>query len=126
MRDAPTDQDFRRTAELAAMRPGFLASVFAHIQRVEELDRTALAHRLGTTPERLDRMALCRRPRQESFRRDLEMIAARFNADIDALAQTIRLADALESFSAGDTAAGLLAAARDADEDHDASEEPKT
>jgi hypothetical protein len=110
----------RRTARAAEDRGLLLAAVFARYRAAEGVDDMEMARRLGVTPDRLDEIAICRRPRPDRFRDDVATIAARFSADPAALAGIIRLVDALDAFAAT-TPRNFLAAARDA-EDKDGEE----
>ncbi len=106
----------RRTVRAAEASPVFLAAVFARYRAVEGLDDAEFACRLGVAVDRLDELAICRRPRPDRFRQDVSAIAARFGADPGALAAVVRQVDALETFAATPVP-GLLAAARDADDE---------
>jgi hypothetical protein len=105
----------RRTVRAAEASPVFLAAVFARYRAVEGLDDAEVAGRLGVTVNRLDELAICRRPRPELFRQDVAAIATRFGADSGALAAIVRQVDGLERFAA--TPAPGLLAARDADDE---------
>lgn len=113
----------RRAAERAVERRFFLGSALLPYARAEGLDDAGLAGRLGCAPDALPALLLCRRPDRKGgqFRMDVERIADRFGLDAARLAQVIRLADALEAFAAtaSDAPGGLLAAARDRDDDAD-------
>lgn len=101
----------RRAAEQATGRPFYLASVLLPLARAEQLDDDALAARLGCPPDMLPALLLCRRPADASFLEDVRRIAARFHLDPVPLAESIRLANALQTLS--DSDATFLAAARD-------------
>lgn len=112
-----------RTARAAEASPVFLAAVFARYRDTEQIDDAELARRLGVAAERLPELALCRRPRPEAFRQDVAAIALRFGAGAAALAGIVRQVDALGAFAAS-APPGLLAAARDAEEEPTAEGEP--
>lgn len=104
--------------------PFFLASALAAYAHSERLDDHGLARVLGCPPATLTPLRLCRRPRPEpaAFRADVERIAGHFGLDPAALAQLVRRADALAGLrdtavGVGRDDAGLLAAARDRDDD---------
>lgn len=105
--------------------PHFLASALAAYARSERLDERGLAAALGCAAETLAPLRLCRRPRPEppAFRDDVARIAARFGVDPAALAQVVRRADALDALRRGVADTGLLAAARDRDDDPPEGEE---
>jgi hypothetical protein len=107
----------RRAAERAAADPFFLASALLPYARAEGWDDTSLAERLGCQPSDLPRLLLCRRPRpdSQSFRADLARIGETFGLKPTALAELLRLADALSTLRTADQTQieGWLAAARD-------------
>ena len=80
---------FRRAVERARREPGFLGAALAEYQVRLGLDDAALAAELGCAEEHLADLALCRPPRAERFRADLEEIAA-------ALPTPLVLADEVE------------------------------
>jgi hypothetical protein len=96
--------------------PFFLAFSLASYAQSEGLNDSALASRLGCDLDRLSRIRLCRRPREDprQFREDIARVAAEFDVSQDVLAQAVRRADALTAFrramSGGE---GMLMAARD-------------
>ena len=110
-----------RAAERAAGRRFFLASALLAYARSEGLDQAGLARQLGCEPAALPRLLLCRRPTgpPAAFRADVQRIAQGFNLDPARLAEAVRVAYALERLAeAGQrTDAGLLAAARDRDDE---------
>jgi hypothetical protein len=106
----------RRTVRAAEGYPIFLAAVFARYRAAERIDDGELARRLAVDPDRLDALALCRRPRPDRFAQDAKAIATRFGADTGALAAIIRQVDALDAFAAA-SSSSQLAAARDADDE---------
>jgi hypothetical protein len=111
----------RRAAQRAGARPFFLAAPMLAYAAAEALDDAALAARLGCDVAHLPALLLCRRPtgRGAAFRADVERIAQRFGLDVASLAEVLRLAEALEALAKAPQAgqAGLLAAARDRDDE---------
>jgi hypothetical protein len=106
-----------RAAQAAETRPHFLAAVLARYRAIEQIDDAVLARHLGMSPDHLCVLALCGRPRQTTFRDDVDAIATRFAIQPARLATLIRQVEALDALSADHAAPGsLLAAARDADE----------
>ncbi len=100
--------------------PFFLASALKDYAHGEGLDDPQLAALLGCTPETLDLLRLCRRPRPEPpwFRQDVDRIAGRFGVRADKLAQIVRYANALAALRRQPAAErGTLMAARDRDDD---------
>ena len=103
-----------RAAERATARPEYLGWVLARYMESEALAWPAVAQVLGTS-EPFDRLALCLRPRTESFAQDVSAIAKRFRLDAAALGRIVRLVDALHAMTrtaAASSAAGALLAAR--------------
>jgi hypothetical protein len=90
----------------------YLAHVFSAIRSAEGMDDRDLATTLGTTPEMVPRIALCRTPRHDLFREDINEIADHFALEPDRLAQVVRHGETLSAF-ANAYAADFLAAARD-------------
>ncbi|HSH83149.1 MAG TPA: hypothetical protein VLA19_31845 [Herpetosiphonaceae bacterium] len=101
-----------RAADRARSEPGFLGAVLVEYETRFGLDDTALAAQLGCEIEQLARLALCRPPRADRFRSDLELIASRIGLDPLPLARVLRLIAALEEFSGPATGEGLRAARR--------------
>jgi len=96
--------------------PFFLGSALAEYARSEGLDEVGLSAALGCSGEALARLRLCRRPdpAPERFAAEVELIATRFGARPDVVAEAVRRADALAGLrgpAAGER--GLLMAARD-------------
>jgi hypothetical protein len=111
----------RRAAARASHDPFYLASSLLAYARAEGLDDAGLAADLGCDPASLPVLLLCRRPTGEGavFRADVQAIAERFGLDPLRLARLLRHADArvvLAEAQAGQ-AGGLLAAARDREDD---------
>ena len=116
---------FRRAVERARREPGFLGAALAEYQARLGLDDAALAAELGCAEEHLADLALCRPPRAERFRADLEQIAGRLGLDPLPLARVLRLAGALGALAGAAPGGEGLRAARRLDEtDEPAGEEP--
>lgn len=96
----------------------FLASALADYARTENLDDQGLAERLGCPVKTLASLRLCLRPDSDPavFRREIDRIASRFEADAAVIAEAIRRSDALRvmrSKAGSVEQGGLLMAARD-------------
>ncbi len=107
-----------RLANRAGVDPFFLAFALAEYATAERLDETALAAALGTAPDVLPHVRLCRSPRADAdgFREDVGRIAAKFGLNRDALAAVARhgqVVAAMRAAAADPTEAGYLLAARD-------------
>jgi hypothetical protein len=64
-------------------------------RRAERLRPIELARKLGLAMDGLVLLSLCRTPREDHFREDLEVICRRTGADATALAQVLRQEQAL-------------------------------
>jgi hypothetical protein len=64
-------------------------------RRAERLRLAELARKLGLAMDGLVLLSLCRTPREDHFREDLEVICRRTGADATALAQVLRQEQAL-------------------------------
>lgn len=123
---------FKQLAGLASRLqndPAFMAYVLTIYQKQERLSDDALAAQLGSTPEMLARLALCKRPEVSStkFADQVRQIAAYTNTDVTQLANIVRQVDSLKTMSERPKVSqpkttgaqeqrfypGLLAAARD-------------
>jgi hypothetical protein len=92
--------------------------VLARYRAQERLDDEGLSRHLGLSFDQLPWLALCRLPRPEWFSGDVIDIAERFAIDPALLASVIRQVDALSALKeAPDVDSGLLAAARDRDDE---------
>lgn len=91
----------------------FLASAFAVYQTTEQLDAAGLAAALACEPDILGPLALCRRPREPHFQRDIDLIVERFALDAGALTEILRRADAIDAFRRPAVEQSFTAAARD-------------
>ncbi len=113
---------FRRTAagarKLAARLEddrSMMAWVLAQYRAVEDKDDRLMAQTLDIDAFRLPHLALCKRPREERFRADIDAIAEHIGMDPAPLAEVVRLVDSLDAFGQLQTGqrSRLLAAARD-------------
>jgi hypothetical protein len=97
--------------------PQYMAHVLAAFQSQENLSDEELAQELGTLPELVVRLSLCKRPSPSSaqFAEQVRELADYTLTDAARLANILRQVDGLERFSqrAGEESGGLLAAARD-------------
>lgn len=109
----------RIAASKAAQDPQFLGYVLKLYCHHEGLNEDLLAERLGTEVMFLPRLYLCKRPPTTAvdFAARVGRIADYALIDAAALAAIIRQVDALQSLSDISDSHGLLAAARDADEE---------
>jgi hypothetical protein len=118
---AERDARFRRTAAgartLAARLEddrSMMAWVLAQYRAAEDKDDRLMAQKLGIAEYQLPHIALCKRPRDELFRSDIDAIAGHIGMDPAPLAEVVRLVDSLEAFGQLQTGQRrLLAAARD-------------
>jgi hypothetical protein len=111
----------QRLARRLESDPEFLAAVFADYKQRRDIDDDRLAANLGTDLLSLQRIAICRKPRPDLFRDDVETIAGEFGIDPAKLADLIRHAEVLAAFAGRPAAAGapeILAAARDRAAEH--------
>ena len=85
-------------AERLRRNPQFMAHVLSTYQQRMGLDDESLAAELGTTPEMVVRLALCKRPdvKSPSFDGDLRELCGYTLADEDALSQVIRLCGSVD------------------------------
>ncbi len=95
--------------------PSWLGYWLARHQQSEGLDEQQLADRLGLTVGNLALLCLCRTPRDEYFREDLEVVSQRTGASEPALAQLLRQEQALHRWKNAEPGAttGWLMAASD-------------
>lgn len=107
----------QRLARLARERPTLLAEFLAIYQKQEGWNDVQLAAFLQGDVNVLPLLALCRRPRTNNFRPDVEQIAAYAGVSAPQLAKLVRAATAYEERHrvTGSTIQTLLAA-RDRDE----------
>lgn len=117
--------------------PAFMAHVLARYCQIEGLDKDALAGEMGIPLSLFARLALCKRPDADSpnFINEINEIADFVPMDEMKLVQIIRTVDSLtalgnaeinheteESKLPNPLLAGILAAARDHDDDEDVNE----
>lgn len=118
--------------------PRFMTYVLAAYQQQESLDAAELARELGVSPGMLTRLALCKcpDPKSQRFAEQVREIADFTLTDEAQLANVLRQVDNLEKLARREAASafpetelqtappfsGLLAAARDRDDDEEAEE----
>lgn len=132
--DLDADKVLVQLARSLRHDPRFMSHALATHYRQDELDVIPLAEDLGISHDLLIRLALCRRPdsTSEEFANQVREIADYTLTDEAQLASLLRQVDTLEKFaqlegSAPDMAfeprslpvTGVLAAARDRDEEDD-------
>ncbi|MDT7920761.1 MAG: hypothetical protein RQ868_09250 [Meiothermus sp.] len=107
----------RHMSKRVGQDPFFLAWALRVYAESEAMGDPELASFLGGETDGLPALRLCRRPSSASpvFREELQTIAGRFGLKIEALAEVLRRAEALESLRAAE-GRGLLMAARDRQE----------
>lgn len=117
--------------------PGFLAFALADYARANGLTDSALAERLGCSPERLPAIRLCRMPRSapSQFQADVDRIADAFHINAAVIAEAVRLSEALlavrrrpghaGTLKAAEDQAGYLMAARDRADEEDDDDDPE-
>lgn len=106
----------RYAADRVAYEPAFIANDLRILAELNGDSRDALATRLSVTDAKFDELVLCRTPhRDERFRSDVLAIAALADAEAVALANMVRLVDALTALASAPAteAAPMLAAARE-------------
>lgn len=112
-------------ADRLRTNPEYMSYVLSNYQAQEQLADSALAAELGTLPELVVRLSLCKRPSSKSatFANDVRRLAEYSLTDEVELANILRQVESLERFSQrrfkrmdeerADSLNGLLAAARD-------------
>ena len=102
----------------------FFSESLVEFRNVRGMAEDQLAEFLGCSPSVLLKLALCRRPDPESpkFRSDMERIASVFKIRPERLVQLVREVDTMKALTKVSQAKqgvpeGLLATARDVDED---------
>src|SRR5574337_554003 len=118
-----------RTVDRLRGIPGFMAF---ELDRYRQVTGASAADEFGVGAESLTVLALCRRARRDVFRDDVRGIAQRAGAPVNIVANLMRALDAVpalaniteEALASEETAAGLLAAARDHAEEHTIFESP--
>jgi hypothetical protein len=133
MSDQETINPFSGLALKLQRDPRFMAYVLAAYQRQESLSDEELAEALGTLPELITRLALCRRPAASApqFAEQVRELADYTLTDEAQLAGILRQVDGLKRLAAlpaavpegeaqvGLSLSGVLAAARDREEESD-------
>lgn len=110
-----------RMAYRASSNPDYIAYLFELYSSAEKTEWSAIARQLGLDEIRLARVALSRRPRQETFDEDIERIAEYVEVDVTELLSILRHAEALEVFRANSNRTGKrwLMAARDKEDENE-------
>lgn len=110
--------DLTRAARLAARSPRLIASL---LPPWENAFGGSVADHLGADAHRVASLALCLRPKADTFAADVAEIAAACGVDENRLAALLRQAVSIEALAAappvGDLVDGRLMAARDRTED---------
>jgi len=96
----------------ASAEPSLWASLLATLDQREGLDSGAISSRLQVTPDAVERLALCRRPRSGSEADDLGETARYVGTNVVELATLYRLGRALEILADSGATTGLRQAAR--------------
>lgn len=96
----------------AAAEPSLWASLLATLDQREGLDGAAVRSRLQVTPDAVERLALCRRPRPSREADDLGETARYVGTSVVELATLYRLGQALEVLADSPAMTGLRQAAR--------------
>jgi hypothetical protein len=111
------NESVERLAKRVAVDPFFLAFALAEYAAAAKLDEAGLATALGTTPDVLPHVRLCRMPRADpdGLREDTERIAGKFGLNRTVLLAVARTGQAVAGMrTAGDpTETGHILAARD-------------
>ena len=83
--------------------PFFLASALKRFARSEDLNDQDLAGKLNCAVQNLALVRLCRAPLPEdnSFREDIERVAAKFSLNADVLTEAIRRGQAIHQLCQG-------------------------
>lgn len=114
--NTPSDT-LRHAADRAVDNPYFLAAALEAYRQERGLSAQELADYLGCPIETLPFLALCRRPADGSFQRDVTMIAARFGVGAPRLASLLREVELLETVD--HEGSRIAMAARDREEDEE-------
>ncbi len=129
---ARTLEQMRNMAERLSANPSYMAWILTAYKKQERASDAKLLEALNTTTNMLYRLALCRRPSSQEvgFADGLRQLATYTSIDPLLLASLIRQVESLESLGAmpnkiepavnnqrASASAGVLAAARDRDED---------
>jgi hypothetical protein len=108
-------------ARHATANPDYVAYLLELYGQTEKLEWHDVAEHLGLDDTRFARLALCRRPRKESFGEDVERIAGYIHIEAPRLLVLFRRAETIEAFQARSGRIGRqwLMAARDRDDEGD-------
>lgn len=90
------DELLRHAADRALKREEYLGWVLTAYQKAEDWSEAKVRKYLGVTEANWSRLALCLRPRPETFLKDVTQIAETFGIDRGVLAALIRRVDAVE------------------------------
>jgi hypothetical protein len=104
-----------RAAARAAKRREYLGWVLDRYVDLEGLRKPELAKRLNLAAVQFARLALCLRPRQQTFASDVEAICREFSLEPQYLAEVVRMVESVDTMSISVTAStdsGVLMAAR--------------
>lgn len=93
------------------------ASLLATLDQREGLDAAGVCSRLRLTPDAVERLALCRRPRSSTEADDLGETARYVGTSLAELATLYRLGRALEVLADSRATTGLRQAARKREDD---------
>jgi len=108
---------FQRAGEKARLDPFFLGHLLSRLRKRAGRVQADLANRLNCDLTQINRLFLCRSPREDAvgFRQDVEKIAAYVGCDAFLIAQIVREANTAKALTAGGPArtANTLLAARD-------------
>lgn len=107
-------------ASRLSANPSFMAHALRRYTEMENLTAEQLALELGTLPELVDRLALCRRPASDdpAFAERVRQLADYTLIDAGSLANVLRQVDAIAGVGEV-TDSPLLAAARDHEHEED-------
>lgn len=101
----------------ASAEPSLWASLLVTLDQREGLDAAGVSRRLRVTPDAVERLALCRRPRPSSEADDLGETAHYVGTSVVELATLYRLGRALELLADSRATTGLRQAARKREDD---------
>jgi hypothetical protein len=117
--EASSDEDLRRSAQRAAALSGSLAAGLVRVWERAFPEETP-ASNLACSQRAIQELALCLRPRAESWLSDVREIASAIGIDAMRLEGFLRSAEVLEQLALAhpvDEHVGQLMAARDRDEE---------
>lgn len=131
---ARTLEQMQNLAERLSANPDYMASVLTAYKKLEHISDARLLEILDTTPDKLCRLALCKRPNSQEarFSDDVRQLALYTSIDPLRLAVLIRQVESLVTFAAMpkrieplasnqgvSKSAGVLTAARDRSEEYE-------